>query len=934
MSLAIASSDATCFNVCDGGAVVKPTGGTAPYTYVWSNGTASDTVSNLCAGSSYDVTVTDANGCTIVGPVNISGPPVIVIDNIAITDASCGMSNGAANATASGGTGVLIYTWDGVIGNPLSNVPAGVYTLVVSDANGCSISVNVPINNDVGPSITVTGSNLTCFGDNSGSAMVTVSGTGTYSYLWNTGSTNSSITGLSGGSYYVEVTDAATGCQSSDTITIVEPTEITIDNVITTSPTCGSMNGGAMAFASGGSGILTYAWNGTMVNPLVNAGAGTYTLVVSDAAGCSTQTVVPLSDSGQFVATASGTDLVCFGNTDGTASVAVVPAGSYTYQWTSSATDIMSNVSGLAAGTYGISVTDPLTGCTASDTVVISSPSELRIDNVNLVNPSCGAADGSLEAFVSGGTPGYSYVWNGTSTGNPIINIPAGAYALIVMDTVGCTVNTTVPLSDTGSVLVSFTTTDVPCDGTCIGTATATPSGGSGTYNFSWSNGDNTAMASNLCAGLHTVTITDATGGCMVIDTVTVNQASGLGLTMSSTDNTNCNGICDGTSLASVTGSTGTVTYAWSNGGSDSALVGLCAGTFVVTVTDATGCSAVDSVTITDGPTMVLTVDTVINASCPNTNDGEVQITTIGGVSPYAYSWTGPGGFTSSNQNISFLFPGTYIVEVTGVNGSMLTDSAIVNANTDLSVFLGDLTICDAVDSVTLVPIVTGATGIISYQWYNIGGGVIGNDSTLKVIMPLDTTYYVIGVVANGCTATDTGFVAPGQIPDVDAGVSQSIVVGQEVVLGGNPTTSWGGSTFIWTPDVALNDDTDANPVASPSETTLYQVMVTNIVGCSASDSILIVVTNKLPILSGFSPNGDGINDTWELDILDKYPSAVIDVYNRWGELLFHSDDGYQIPWDGKFEGTDVPIGTYYFVIDLKDGDFPDPISGPVTIVR
>ena len=114
----------------------------------------------------------------------------------------------------------------------------------------------------------------------------------------------------------------------------------------------------------------------------------------------------------------------------------------------------------------------------------------------------------------------------------------------------------------------------------------------------------------------------------------------------------------------------------------------------------------------------------------------------------------------------------------------------------------------------------------------------------------------------------------------------------------------------------------------------MYTVTVTNIVGCIGTDQVLITVTKKLEVVSGFTPNGDGSNDYWELDFIEKYPSAGVEVYNRWGDLVYKSKDGYPEPWDGTYEGEPLPVGTYYYVIDLKDGDFPDPISGPITIVR
>jgi gliding motility-associated-like protein len=242
--------------------------------------------------------------------------------------------------------------------------------------------------------------------------------------------------------------------------------------------------------------------------------------------------------------------------------------------------------------------------------------------------------------------------------------------------------------------------------------------------------------------------------------------------------------------------------------------------------------------------------------------------------------------------------------------------------------------VCESQDSITLKPVVTGDDGSVVYQWYNLGGAVIGNDSLLTIQIPTDTTYYIVGIVSGGCTAVDTAMVAPGQIPDVDAGIGQSIVKGQSMAIGGSPTTSWGGSTFVWRPGETLSDSTASNPIATPTETTLYTVFVTNILGCTNSDTILIQVSKKLAVVSGFTPNGDGSNDVWELDFIEKYPSTTVSVYNRWGDLVFKSKDGYPEPWDGTFEGAPLPIGTYYYVIDLKDGDFPEPVSGPVTIVR
>jgi gliding motility-associated-like protein len=926
----------SCNGVCDGVLTAGVTGGSNPYTYLWSNSMTTNSISGLCDGS-YSVTVTDANGCTNTATVSLTEPAAITA-TITPSNATCGIADGQVVLTnvAGGDGGPYTYLWStGGVTTTIINLLPATYTVTITDGAGCTVVLSASVSNNGGPTgATFVNRNPSCNGICDGMTRVTpIGGAAPYSYLWSSGSVVDSTDQACDGVYSVTITDAS-GCVLIVSDTLTEPTIIVNTEIITDASCNGVCDGAITVSSTGGNGTYTYVWsNGDAGASITGLCIGTYTVTTTDANGCSVSDIYTVREPNLMVVTTTTVDVSCFNICDATATASVSGGTSpYTYIWSNG--DVGITATSLCINTsYDVTVTDG-GGCTSTATVNITGPSEIVIDNMIVTNPSCGASDGALEAVVSGGTPGYTYLWNGSIAGNPITNIPSGSYVLEITDNNGCTITSTIPLSDVGSLTVGLTTTDVPCDGSCVGTATATPSGGTGPFTYAWSNGDVVQTATALCAGLVTVTVTDASGGCSAVDTITVNQVPGLVMTMASTDNTNCGGTCDGTADATVTGSTGTVTYVWSNGGATASITGLCAGTYTVTASDASGCNAIDSVIIVDGIPMTLTVDTVINANCINTNDGGVQVTTAGGIAPYSYNWTGPGGFTSINQNIGFLFVGTYYLTVTDQNGCTVMDTAIVDAESNLAVYLGDLFICDGSDSVTLKPVVTGGSANPVYQWYNLGGAVIGNDSTLTVVVPPDTTYYVVGVVSNGCSVTDTGIVAPGQIPDVDAGIGETIVIGESVTLGGNPTTTWGGSSFIWTPDENLSSNTVANPVASPTETTLFTVSVTNIVGCTNTDTILITVIKKLAVISGFTPNGDGSNDFWELDFLDKYPSAQVDIYNRWGELLFHSKAGYPVPWDGTYEGTDIPVGTYYYVIDLKDGSFPDPISGPVTIIR
>ncbi len=154
---------------------------------------------------------------------------------------------------------------------------------------------------------------------------------------------------------------------------------------------------------------------------------------------------------------------------------------------------------------------------------------------------------------------------------------------------------------------------------------------------------------------------------------------------------------------------------------------------------------------------------------------------------------------------------------------------------------------------------------------------------------------------------------------------------GKEVFIGGNPTGP-PGSDYTWTPDSSISDPKVSNPAVNPEETTPYTVTVVSPEGCVNRDTVIVEVLPTVDPVDGFSPNGDGVNETWTIRNIEKFPDAVVKIYNRWGELLFRSK-GYDEPWDGRYDGEPLPVGTYYYVIDLNDAGTED-VTGPVTILR
>ena len=209
------------------------------------------------------------------------------------------------------------------------------------------------------------------------------------------------------------------------------------------------------------------------------------------------------------------------------------------------------------------------------------------------------------------------------------------------------------------------------------------------------------------------------------------------------------------------------------------------------------------------------------------------------------------------------------------------------------------------------------------------------SDSTVKdpYVFPVVSTTYYFTAYDSICFDTDSVLVRVYPGISIDAGEDVEIMYDHPVqleVVGGDSA-----STYLWVPSDGLDNDTIANPIANPEETTTYYVFITNSNGCMFFDSVKVTVIPQLIIPNGITPNGDGINDVWVIDNINRFPNCEVFIFNRWGEQLFYSK-GYpdNERWDGTFKGKNLPTGTYYFVINLHDDIITEPITGPITIVK
>lgn len=959
------TAQVSCHGACDGTIVLSPTGGNGFYGYSWSpvppNGQGSNAGFDLCAGT-WQVTVSDISGCDTTLQFIITEPDPLVATT-ASTMSHCGVCDGTASVVPAGGTLPYVITWSlnsTVIGtdSTVTGLCAGLYMVRVVDAHGCEVEVPVPVS-DAGAEVLATGDFLLdCPGDCDGVVNVAYNcSTPVCTVAWfdaagtNLNQPGDTLADLCAGDYYVQVINGA-GCTAFDTAHVLAPDPI-VANLGTTPVNCaGACDGTAVVAPTGGAGGYTYIWTDgtdTLSTAAQVSGlcAGNYTVEITALGGCSiTQGVLILAPQ-PITATTVMDPITCNGACDGSIQVnAQGGTGTISYQWTPEPPNGQGtgSVTGLCAGDWTVTLSDA-NGCDTTFTLTLVDPPLLTVDLAQTDNVCYNACAATAHVDVAGGAAPYAITWtapDGTVIAQDTVDVNglcAGNYQVVVSDTNGCTVSTAFTIGAGAPIEAGLTLLGESCNGPCDGSAAVVPAGGTGAgYGYLWLPGNplgqGTDEVSGLCPGNWSVTITDG-AGCDSTFAFTIDPFQPI-TPVATVQAIACSGDCNGSIVLATTGGVGTLNYQWTpepaTGQGTASIGGLCPGDWTVVITDAAGCDTTVTWAITEPLPLVLSTDGVINASCATAFDGAITISIAGGVPGYNVAWTGPGNFQSTDEDITGLAPGSYVATVTDANGCTVISTPIevaaliavvADAGADQQVCSGVAIFLDA----------SASQGNGTLQWTDGQGAPVGNDTLLNVGALGDGTYTFILTLTDGpCTDADTVMVTVLPLPIADAGADRTVYVQGTMVLGGAPAGP-AGSTFVWQPDSLLNDPSLPNPAAVVGTTTWFHLTVTAPNGCTGTDSVLVTVVPEVKVPSGFSPNGDGHNEDWVLDFAGLFPELEVRVFSRWGEPLFHSI-GYAVPWDGKYDGNPVPMGTYYYVVDLHDPRFPEALTGPLTVIR
>lgn len=620
----------------------------------------------------------------------------------------------------------------------------------------------------------------------------------------------------------------------------------------------------------------------------------------------------------------SQTNVNCFGQSTGSATVSAGNGTApYTYIWTPGNLNGATQT-GLAAGNYTINITDNA-GCTGSMNVNITQPSAALSANVNTTPTGCGTSTGTATVNVSGGTTNYSYVWsNSPSTTSSATGLPAGAGTVTITDALGCQLVQNFSISTPGSISVNITSqTNVNCFGQSTGAATVSASNGSAPYTYTWNPGNlNGASQTGLAAGNYTVDIVD-NAGCSASINVNITQPSAaLSANVNTTPGT-C-GANDGQATVNVSGGTTNYTYSWSNSSSTTATAtGLPAGPGTVTITDALGCQLVENFVITTPGAPTLSISNITGVQCATSTNGSATVNASGGNAPLTYLWA-PSGETTPTA--TGLHAGNNTITVTDASGCVASE--VVNIPSPAPIVLSEnitSTNCgSAVGEITVNA--TGGTGSLTYTWTpNVGSG-----STISNL--IGGTYDLTVEDANGCTVSETYQVdVIGTLPVIASPTSIQVDAGDTVQLFAS-----GATNYSWSPATGLSCTDCPNPIASPTETTIYTVTGTDDFGCSGEATVAILIQMKcgeIFIPTIFSPNGD-----WNNDVQCVMGNCIVEmkyaIYDRWGEKVFETEDQSEC-WDGTFRGQELNSGVfaYKFTATLVDGSIVNQ-SGNLTLVR
>ncbi|HLP94241.1 MAG TPA: choice-of-anchor V domain-containing protein [Saprospiraceae bacterium] len=699
------------------------------------------------------------NGCTSLDSVKVKLSPPVTASVSSIQQVSCfNGGNGTATVAGAGGNGVFTYAWNtGDSTATAANLVAGTYFVSVTDGESCFTTLSVSITQPDQLLANASATGETALGANDGTATANPSGgTAAYTYLWSTGATTQTITNLGPGPITVSVTDA-NGCVSVETVT-VNAFGCNLSGSISATPvSCqGSNDGLAAVSLTGATNPVTYNWsNGATTQSVNNLAPGTYTASVVDGGGCPAVFSVNITEPPALSVNATATGVTAIGATDGTATAN--PTGGtagYQYQWSTGSS--AASISGLAPGTYTVSVTDA-NGCTAQQSVNVAAFNCALNASISAVNTSCfGSANGQATITLSNGTQPYTYNWSNGASTQSINNLAAGTYTVSASDGAGCSITQTVNIGQPDELVATVVSIqNVLCPDDTDGQVEITVTGGTSPYSYNWQGGN----PGSLGVGNYSVSVTDA-NACIDEVSFSIVATDNVPPTMTCPADIQICGpdfISYGT--PSVTDNCGVaIPPVLISGPASGSLFDEGNSVIVYQATDVVGNTATCSFNITVFPTSDILIDQITN-DMNGQQVGAISVTAVG-VGPFTYAWNKNGVPFASTEDLSGLGAGSYTLVITDGNGCTSALAPVIITNTvgtsDLAE-TGTLKLWPNPTS-TSIQLEIIDLDVLSVQLVDLRGSLIQEISLKTLAQPIDVQSIPAGMY---CLVVNT---ADGQV--------------------------------------------------------------------------------------------------------------------------------------------------------------------------
>ncbi|MBN2482039.1 MAG: gliding motility-associated C-terminal domain-containing protein, partial [Bacteroidales bacterium] len=631
----------------------------------------------------------------------------------------------------------------------------------------------------------------------------------------------------------------------------------------------------------------------------------------------------------------------CYETCDATAIVTPVGGiGPYQIEWSDGLGT--SSIVQLCSGTYYVVVTDAL-GCTDTTQVVVDSPPPIVIQDFQHTDTILCHGDpvGEIRMKATGGTGALTYtlipgnIPSMRVDSGVFLNLTADIYTVIITDASGCIKDTTITIAHKPLLEVEIDVTHVI--GSEPGTILLTATGGTPPYRYSIDNGltlQDNGLFEDLPVGTYEIYVEDA-NGCVFTDVADIIVYE-LDVYRSQED-VSCFGLADASFILSVLD--GVAPYTMTGSFLVDPLIstdglfsftGQSPGEYDIRIEDEEGRTYIDTVRITEPPEIV-SFATVINATCSaNTFDGSIGLDVSGGAEGFSFLWSN----NETTEDLTGIEAGSYTVVITDANNCKAVFNYEVPGDYVVTAYAGeDDVICQGTGYQLF-----GSSGD-SVRWQP-EAYVDDPEITNPFINITESTSFVLTVYDNGCWDTDTVIIDVYESLGMDIYDPTGAIEIDSVLflLAGESYTmaaTEGFETYLWVPSTYLSNPNEREVLVTPESSTWYHVYGTSPEGCVESDSVHVIIATQIEIFSGFSPNGDGINDTWVIRHAVEYGDKIhVQVFNRWGERVFDAKGyGGSNEWDGTRNGRPMPVGAYYYIIDVGDGK-SEPYTGTVTLIR